>query len=181
MEAAIARASAAGFMLREIAPGEFAAERWGRLRFFSSLPEVVRWLDQVCGKALTPARKPRNLAALLQYRHKHNGAHAHTVVVSLIGETSLRWPHVYAEPGLPHDWSDLDELHCVIATRPYVDARHTIAGLWRMASELNFMAPGYPTLADMDRQQAMHVCEIAPAMRFIQVKHGSREWQTYFG
>lgn len=127
---------------------------------------------------MTPS-PPRNLGALLRYRQRHDGARGHHVVASLVGETDLPWPHVYVDPGRSHDYSALERMHVVIATRPGVDAGRTIAEVFTMVDELSFFEPGYPTLVDIEDKHVAHVWRAAP-LEVVQIRQGTPGWLAYF-
>ena len=124
--------------------------------------------------------KPRNISALLRLRER-GASPPHEIVVSLVGTTPISDAlHLYADPGCAYDWSDTRGLHTIIATRPGVDARHAIAGIFKVADEHDCMHRcGYPTLLDVERKQVAHICEITP-LRVMQPRRGSEEWAAYF-
>ena len=75
--------------------------------------------------------KPRNIAKLQRLRER-GASPPHEIVVSLVGMTPISDAlHLYADPGCAYDWSDTRGLHTIIATRPGVDARHAIAGIFK--------------------------------------------------
>lgn len=103
----------------------------------------------------------------------------HTIVVSLVGETPLPWPHVYADPGRAHDWSCLAGLHVVIATRPGVNAAHAIVGTFRLWDTAMSSTAPYPTLVDIQRREVFHICNTRPT-HWLRVREGARSWHEFF-
>lgn len=123
---------------------------------------------------------PRNIGALQRYRLRHEGAEGHSVVVSLCGDTQLPWPHVYVEPDRSCDYSELKRMHVVIATKPGIDCRRTIAEVFHMVEEVSCFHPGYPVLVDVEQQHVAHICFIDP-LKVWQIRPGTEGWLPYFG
>lgn len=122
--------------------------------------------------------KPRNIAAMQRARERGD---VPEVVVSLTGQREIRDAvHVFADPGRAYDWSDLAGVHVIIATRPGLDSRNAIAGIFKAADEHDTMhTAGYPTIMDTERRQVAHVYQLAP-LRVMQPRTGSTEWAAYF-
>jgi hypothetical protein len=121
---------------------------------------------------------PRNIAAARRRIEQCDLPLGPAVVVSLVGETHMRWPHVFVDPGRSYDFSDLRHAQCVIATKPGVDTGRTIAEVYSAMQE-GYFSSGFPALVDVERQAVMHVYSISP----LQVREhppGSRTWAACF-
>lgn len=121
---------------------------------------------------------PRNIAAARSAVERSDKPLGPAIVVSLVGETSLPWPHVFVDAGRSYDYADLRHAQCVIATAPGVDTARAIAEVYAEAQR-GYFSSGFPTLVDVERQAVMHVWSVAP-LRFRQHQPGSRTWAACF-
>jgi hypothetical protein len=122
---------------------------------------------------------PRNITAARRAVERSDKPLGPAVVISLVGETHMRWPHIFVDAARSYDYSELRHAQCVIATAPGVDTGRTIAEVYQAMQE-GYFSSGFPTLVDVERQAVMHVYSISP----LQVREhppGSRTWAACFG
>ena len=122
---------------------------------------------------------PRNIAAAREHIERSDKPMGPAIVISLVGQTSLRFPHVFVDPGRSYDFSDLALAQCVIATKPGVDSGRTIAEVFE-AAERGFFCSGFPLVADVEERAVAHVWSIRP-LQFRAHKPDSRTWAACFG
>lgn len=121
---------------------------------------------------------PRNIAAARRVVERANPEIGAPVVISLVGETGMRWPHVFVDPGRSYDYGELRYAICVIATRPGINTALTIAEVYAEA-ERGFLSSGFPLLVDVENQAVMHVRTVSP-LHVRQYEPGSRTWAACF-
>ena len=123
----------------------------------SGLAEDVAWPAMRGDDLLRPVLKqaglplPRNAARLMQTGLKPGGS----VIVSFVGETKHRFPHVFADSGRRYDWHFLAGSIVAIFVRPGVDAGHAIDAIFRGCNPML----SYPALVDIERRQVAYIVD----------------------
>lgn len=123
--------------------------------------------------------EPRNIGAARRHVHEHGPGSFPAIVVSLIGETGMRFTHVYVDPGRSYDYSGVQYAQCVIATKPGVDSGRAIAEVFdRM--QRDYFCSGLLMLADVEREEVVKIDSIKP-LRARSIPRGSKVWAACFG
>jgi hypothetical protein len=97
---------------------------------------------------------PRNAQAIVRARLEGSRP-ADPVVVSYVGDTGWRNPHVFADAGQRYDWRFLLDLEVLIVVAKGVDVRQALLDIFAVARL-------YPTLIDLEQRQAGSVIDAAP-------------------
>lgn len=123
--------------------------------------------------------EPRNISAARRARERSSQPLGPAIVISLVGETQLRFPHIYVDPGRRYDYSAVRHAQCLIATRPGVNASQALAEVFAEA-ERGFFCSGFPYLVDVEGESLAHVWSISP-VQYRPHHPGSRTWAACFG
>lgn len=123
--------------------------------------------------------EPRNIGAARNARERSSAPFGPAIVISLVGDTQLRWPHVYVDPGRSYDYAGVRHSQCVIATKPGVSSGRTIAEVYAQL-ERDYLCTGFPLLVDVEREAVWHVRRIKP-LEVAEHRSGSKAWAACFG
>jgi len=125
-------------------------------------------------KAAPKLYPPRNAPAIERYRREGWLADGEGVIVSLVGDTPIDGPHVFADPGRRYDWACMRGLHAIVVTAQGLDAGRCMADLYDIAP---FGAP--PTLVDFAAQLLATVVSANPLV-LLPERRGSSSWSALF-
>jgi hypothetical protein len=123
-------------------------------------------------QALRPPRNAASVQAAWDDGRLTLGGH---VAVSLVGDSPLRMPTVYVDPGRRYDLRCCAGLFAFIVTTPGVDTRDVIDQLWPITCP-------YITLVDVERQVVASVVDRPNGSRKLWPRRrGSEPWLAVFG
>lgn len=118
---------------------------------------------------------PRNAASIKAMRESGRLDFGGHVAVSLVGDTPLRMPTLYVDPGKRYDFRCCTGLFAFVVTRPGIDSTTAIDQLWPITQR-------YITLIDLDRQIVASVVDTTTGGRKLWPRRkGSEPWLAIFG
>ncbi len=118
---------------------------------------------------------PRNASSIKAAREAGRLDFGGSVAVSLIGDTPLRMPHIYIDPGKRYDFRCMTGLFAFIVTKPGLDSKTAIDQLWPITQK-------YITLVDVERQVVASVVDTTNGGRKLWPRRkGSEPWLAIFG
>jgi len=117
---------------------------------------------------------PRNAARLMQAGGLKPGG---SLIVSFVGETKHRFPHVFADSGRRYDWEFSAGSIVAIFVRPGVDAAHAIDAIFRCCNPML----SYPALVDIERRQVAYIVDGARGdLKLWRCTNESDLWLQHF-
>lgn len=125
-------------------------------------------------KAMARCPAPRNLQAILDAKRTGELEEGGHVVVSFVGSTGLRLPHLFVDSGKRYDLRCLANLRAHVVVRAGVDAT-------RVIEDVSIMTIPYPNLIDFDRQVVASIVEGAHGLKLWPRRRGSESWAALFG
>ncbi len=118
---------------------------------------------------------PRNAAAIKSLRERGRLDFGGEVAVSLVGDTRLKMPHIYVDPGKKYDFRCVTGLFVYVVVKPGVDAVTAIDQLWPITQK-------YITLVDVQRQIVGSIVDNPDGSRKLWPRRkGSEPWLAIFG
>ena len=133
-------------------------------------PELVKAWQDMEGLPL-----PRNAAAIKAKRERGRLDFGGEIAISLVGDTRLKMPHLYADPGKQYDFRCCTGLFVYVVTRPNVDAMTTVRQLWHITQK-------YITLVDVQRQIVGSIVDNPDGtLKLWPRRKGSEPWLAIFG
>lgn len=97
------------------------------------------------------------------------------MIVSFVGSTGYRHPHVFADSACRYDWGCLKGLHAVMVIRPGIDVGHAMVAIFETAELMH----SYPAVVDIDQQHLAFLVGSQP-LQLWPVKPDTELWRDYF-
>lgn len=138
-------------------------------RIEAEVPEIA-----TAWKAMARCPAPRNVKAIHDAIDAGDLQEGDQVVVSFVGSTGLRLPHLFVDSGKRYDLRCLANLRAHVVVRQGVDAT-------RVIEDVSLMTLPYPNLIDFDRQVVASIVEGPAGLKLWPRQRGSESWAALFG
>lgn len=94
-----------------------------------------------------------------------------SVVVSFVGDTDYKHPHVYADPGRDYNWRFAEHVRTVIVVRPGLDVLRALVAIFEAEARSGW----YPTLVDIEAKTVGSIVDGQP-IKLWPKREGCETW-----